>query len=466
MNRDAAVDRRNAVPPVVFLGPTLPVAEARAVLEADYRPPAAQGDLYRAALDRPPAICLVDGYFSRVPAVWHKEVLWAMQQGVHVFGSSSMGALRAAELDTFGMVGVGRVYEAYRDGELEADDEVAVAHGPAESGYRAVSDALVNIRATLGAAVADGAVSAKVAGELVEVARGLFYPDRSYPQLLEAAAARGIDPAEISELRSRLPELRVDRKRLDALELLRTVDERLRAGLEPKDVEYSVADSQVWARARALSGGARTGDDGADFAQVTEELRLLPGRPQTSAYRAAYKEALLRHLMLAEADRARLTPAPEEVEAAGERLLTALGGSAAPSAAVLDRWAREQARLRLVEARHYTATLSRLPDHLHVSGLRSEVAEAAAHKSRLVAERLGRLPSAAEAGFDEEELLRWFFHERRGEPVPADVAAHARAAGFGSTEEFRRALVLDRLAHPSENDTRDHTPDHDGERPR
>ena len=52
-----------------------------------------------------------------------------MSQGIHVFGSASMGALRA-ELCPFGMVGVGRIFEAYRDGELEDDDEVAVIHGP------------------------------------------------------------------------------------------------------------------------------------------------------------------------------------------------------------------------------------------------------------------------------------------------------------------------------------------------
>ena len=47
-----------------------------------------------------------------------------------------MGALRAAELHVFGMVGVGRVFELFRDGLLEDDDEVAVAHGPADSGYQ------------------------------------------------------------------------------------------------------------------------------------------------------------------------------------------------------------------------------------------------------------------------------------------------------------------------------------------
>ena len=35
------------------------------------------------------------------------------------------------------MSGVGRIYEAFRDGILEDDDEVAVLHGPEELGYPA-----------------------------------------------------------------------------------------------------------------------------------------------------------------------------------------------------------------------------------------------------------------------------------------------------------------------------------------
>src|SRR5688572_32760283 len=55
------------------------------------------------------------------------------RSGVRVFGAASMGALRAAELQPFGMIGVGQVFQAYRRGHLTDDDEVAVAHGPARS---------------------------------------------------------------------------------------------------------------------------------------------------------------------------------------------------------------------------------------------------------------------------------------------------------------------------------------------
>ena len=117
--------------PVVFTGPTISADEASRELDAVFLPPVSQGDVYRIATLRPAAIGIIDGYFEHVPSVWHKEILWAMKAGVHVFGSASMGALRASELTAFGMVGVGWIFEQFRDAALTDDDEVAVAHAPA-----------------------------------------------------------------------------------------------------------------------------------------------------------------------------------------------------------------------------------------------------------------------------------------------------------------------------------------------
>ena len=144
---------------LVFVGPTLPPVQARYELEATYRPPVAQGDVYRATQSQPDAIVLIDGEFDHVPAVWHKEILWAMTQGIHVYGASSMGALRAAELCGLGMEGVGKIFEAYRDGTLEDDDEVAVAHRPMAVNYQPTSEAMVNIRYTLDKARRDSIIS-------------------------------------------------------------------------------------------------------------------------------------------------------------------------------------------------------------------------------------------------------------------------------------------------------------------
>lgn len=230
----------------IFTGPTLRAEEGLRELEATYLPPATQGDVYRVAREKPVAIGLIDGCFESVPAVCHKELLWALSQGVHVFGAASMGALRAAELAAFGMEGVGAVYEALQRGELTDDDEVAVAHAPAELGWRALSEAMVNIRATLAAAEAQRVVEPEVRARLERSAKALFYADRSWPRLLAQGAAEGVEGTALEALRQWLPGGRVDQKRGDALALLRALRQLLATGPAPRQVRFTFAHTDLW----------------------------------------------------------------------------------------------------------------------------------------------------------------------------------------------------------------------------
>ncbi|MFP2913411.1 TfuA-like protein, partial [Pyxidicoccus sp. 3LFB2] len=138
--------KRRADELVVFLGPSLPEEDARRLAPCTVLPPARQGDVWRALNLRPRAIALVDGVFEAQPSVWHHELLAALEAGVAVFGGASMGALRAAELASHGMVGVGRIFGWYRDGEVVDDAEVALLHADAEHGWRPLTVPLVNVR--------------------------------------------------------------------------------------------------------------------------------------------------------------------------------------------------------------------------------------------------------------------------------------------------------------------------------
>jgi len=235
---------------IVFAGPTLPPRARPAAPEIEWRPPVKQGDLYRAALTRPAVIGVIDGYFEVVPTVWHKEILWAMTRGIHVFGAASTGALRAAELDAFGMCGVGRIYEAYRDGILEDDDEVAVLHGPEELGYPPLTEAMVNIRATLDTAVRAGTISGPAAQRLTEIAKALFYKERTYEAVLQAAANTGFRSAGLAAFIEWLRSGRIDQKRRDAEAMLGTICAQLAAGTPPLRVSYSLAKTVAWETAR------------------------------------------------------------------------------------------------------------------------------------------------------------------------------------------------------------------------
>jgi hypothetical protein len=204
---------------VVFLGPTVTVQDAAELLDADYLPPARQGDVYRAVRDRrPAAIGLLDGEFKQAPAVWHREILWALTRGVQVFGAASMGALRAVELEVFGMRGVGRIFESYRDGSwpgfdspFEDEDEVAVIHAPAEANFIPLSDAMVDLRDTLLVAEANGVLTRVERDALVDAMKRRHYPDRSLAAL--ATVAGGPAGAWIAAHPVR-------RKRLDAEAML------------------------------------------------------------------------------------------------------------------------------------------------------------------------------------------------------------------------------------------------------
>jgi hypothetical protein len=136
---------------LAYLGPSLPLATARAILpEAIYKPPAKQGDIVSDLVNlEPNRIILIDGEFRGNLSPWHKEFVYALQYpGVKgVYGAASMGALRAAELDYLGMIGIGQIYEWYRDGVTEDDAEVALNYALHNGTYRLLSVPLVDIRA-------------------------------------------------------------------------------------------------------------------------------------------------------------------------------------------------------------------------------------------------------------------------------------------------------------------------------
>jgi hypothetical protein len=207
---------------LVFVGPTLTRTEALEVCPiATIRPPAERGDILRAVLAGARIVALIDGYFEHRLAVQHKEVLWALGKGVHVFGASSMGALRAAELDTFGMVGVGRIYQDFARGVLESDDEVAIVHEPGPH-YRKQSEALVDLRATIAHAHEKGIVSEPLAADWIRTAESVFYPDRRYEHLLELLPRAPRDRENLREFLAN-PDNRISQKKNDAIELLRHV---------------------------------------------------------------------------------------------------------------------------------------------------------------------------------------------------------------------------------------------------
>jgi len=298
----------NAFPVVVFCGPTISPGEVRELLpDAICLAPVSQGDVLRALRHRPRAIGIIDGYFDQVPAVWHKEILFVLERGVYVYGSSSMGALRAAELHPFGMVGVGKVFEAFRDGTYVDDDEVAVFHGPADDGYRAVGEAMVDLRDRFSRAAATGVIPVAVATQLTAIAKALFYRERNIAAVTHHA--RDLVATEhLDSLRTFATEDGPGRKNCDARAMLEALRDLAESDAPPFEASFDLPRTVFF------------------DALYNEVDRLLAGRDHRAELDPAVvpwtgetipivrKQQLLRVLANIESDRLGLTVTPEEIE--------------------------------------------------------------------------------------------------------------------------------------------------------
>ena len=203
-------------PVPVFAGPSLPPS-VRPFGPFDWHPPARAGDLLR-LIERPPErLCLIDGLFDSCPSPWHKELLTLMARGTLVFGAASMGALRAAELHRFGMIGVGAIFRAYRDGRLHGDDEVALVHATEPLGWAPLSVPMVEFRATLVTACRTALLGVATARRLRDAVRDLDFRERDWPLIERTCVGAGLIDTERFR---RLEAMHVPLKQCDALACL------------------------------------------------------------------------------------------------------------------------------------------------------------------------------------------------------------------------------------------------------
>ena len=421
----STVNRVNSDQIFIFTGPTLSPEIARQHLDAIYLPPVKLGDVYRISeLYQPRIIGIIDGYFNQVPAVWHKEIQHAMSQGTTVFGASSMGALRAAEMDQLGMIGCGKIYQAYQSGVLppfidepfEDDDEVAVIHSPAELGYLAASDAMVNIRFSLAKSVQHEVIDQVTCQQLISIAKKLFYPERNYASILEIAKNNSLPAAQLEALQGWLEQNSVDQKQLDAIELLKKI------------ARY-----------------AKTSPD----TQAPE----TPPFQHTSQWQAAIDEIALSHHVE--------NPALNELRLKGEKYFQVLdqalkttGTVKKPQAeetrADLSKHHRSPEQLDQFYARHWqqkyagqsAALLSPMQrdqlllEHLQQSGTLDPLESTARDKQNRLHKLQTKPDSSSLSEIDRLQLCDWYFAQQLGMEMPNQLEVYAAQLGLEDSDSF------------------------------
>lgn len=244
---------------VVFAGPTISQEQIHALVPAaEIRSPIAAEDLIRADLAPGDLVAIIDGFYFQSAAVRHKEILALLKHGVHVWGAASIGALRAAELASFGMRGFGRIFQAYLQGEIEGDDEVALLHTPKDMGYTRLTEALVNIRYACERAVAADVISPDVHHLIIAIAAALPFHERTYPRILAMAVKQGLSQDTAQKLQDFVQEQRPDLKQKDALELIQALRTPPQ---EPATSSFTLHETAFLRNWRITGRGTVIGDD-------------------------------------------------------------------------------------------------------------------------------------------------------------------------------------------------------------
>jgi hypothetical protein len=402
-----------------------------------------EGAVYQLWQQRPQAIGIVDGSFNQARGVSHKEILWVMEQGVHVFGSAALGALRAVELANFGMRGVGWVYDAFSTKILDRDDEAAVAYSVSDQGYLTRSEAMVNIRRTLERARLAKIISATTCDILIVCGSEMPYRRRTWPGLLEAGRTAGSEPDELHHLSGWLPEGRVDQQAHDAVAMLRTMRDFLDSNPGRLQPNWAMAHTTAWERLKHRVRDLPAMNSETSLDSLLDEIRLLgPG-----SFATARDRSLLRYFAADVAEREGLMLSPERLHdvIVSFRIENGLESGADFRKFLTDndltpdefkRLITVEEKVRWACERSAEHALEDLPGDLRMRGQYARLAAKAGDKRRSDEnnETDGIVDSAAVA-------VRWYFEQRLEIGVPENLEEYARSAGFADESRFRSAVL-------------------------
>lgn len=208
--------------PIVYLGPTLRKEEALKILDADYRDPAKKGDFLMLSQDSDEKkyVGFIDGVFLHdYPPPPIEVYHLATRKNIELLGASSLGALRAVELEKFGMKGIGKIFQLYKNGIIDADDEVAVTFVRGSNILQ--SEAMIDIRFNLFLAYKKGIITNDTKKRFVKIAKGIYFPFRNYEDIINLTQQQY--PSihdELENFRAHILQNRDSLKARDAVKLL------------------------------------------------------------------------------------------------------------------------------------------------------------------------------------------------------------------------------------------------------
>ena len=206
--------------PIIYLGPSLSINKAKKIIDAEFRPPAKKGDFINLnLLTERRDIVLIDGVFLQEYPPSPIEVFQVINNtNFKVYGAASIGALRAVELEKFGMKGIGKIFGFFKKNIINSDDEIAVTF---DSNYNLLSEAMIDIRYNIFLSWKQGIIDKETKQMMVNLAKRLYFPFRTYENIIKKSCL--LFPSKekhISKFSNYISMNKVSLKELDAIHAL------------------------------------------------------------------------------------------------------------------------------------------------------------------------------------------------------------------------------------------------------
>jgi hypothetical protein len=180
---------------IVFYGPSIGARRVNELIAATHAGPIKRGDLLQARTHD--IVIILDGEFGQNLSVSPKEILTLLDAGKTVIGAASMGALRASELDRYGMIGVGWIYQRFQHEPVRRDDDVAMLYSPVDG--QAMTVPLVNVEYWLEWLDQRNYLVAGEALRIRRAAQKIFFAERT-DETLHAALSQTVSTNRLDEL--------------------------------------------------------------------------------------------------------------------------------------------------------------------------------------------------------------------------------------------------------------------------
>ena len=203
----------------IFTDSTLRPSQISHLPETKVFPAAVMGDIYKLD-DSFKRIILIDGVFLHHRPVWQRELLYKLNTSTIIYGVSSMGALRAAELRKYGMIGHGWIYDQYSTNCISCDDEVAFLYGVIKDKVIKVTYPMVEIRWMF---IAENLCIKFPDFKIIEALRSLKtigFSHREISTIRDILAHHHLKPSVLDRLLENLSDGLYDIKKFDAISLL------------------------------------------------------------------------------------------------------------------------------------------------------------------------------------------------------------------------------------------------------